>query len=112
MPIEKWSEEIVLARLSNDPQISDDLDGVEAFFRDGGRYGVLDFSAVTFLNSSNLAHLLRIRKQMILATGRMVLCGLSDEIWGAFLVTSMDKVFEFSDDVATSLATLQLAGTR
>lgn len=112
MPVEKWSEEIVVARLGNDPQLSDDLEGVETFLRDGGRHCVIDFAAITFLNSSNLAHLLRIRRQVILADGRMVLCGLSTQIWGALLVTSMDKVFEFSDDVATSLATLQLAGTR
>jgi len=29
-------------------------------------------------------------------------------VWGAFLVTGLDKMFDFSDNVMTALATLQL----
>jgi hypothetical protein len=30
-------------------------------------------------------------------------------LWGTFLTTGLDKVFEFSDSVTTALATVQIA---
>ena len=38
-----------------------------------------------------------------------MLCGVTNHVWGAFLITGLDKVFEFSDNVPTALATLQMA---
>ena len=38
----------------------------------------------------------------------MKLCALSTGIWGVLLVTGLDKVFEFCDDVPSGLASLQL----
>ena len=69
---------------------------------------VLDFTGVRSLNSTNLARLLKLRKQMIHHDARLVLCNLSTQVWGTFLVTGLDKVFHFSDDVTTSLATIQM----
>ena len=43
------------------------------------------------------------------ADSRLVLCGAGTQVWGVFLVTGLDKIFEFSDNVSTALATLQLA---
>ena len=31
-----------------------------------------------------------------------------DQVWGAFLVTNLDKLFEFTGDVPTALTTLQI----
>jgi hypothetical protein len=45
------------------------------------------------------------------AGGRVILCGLGDQVWGAFLVTNLDKLFDFSTDVATALATIQITPT-
>ena len=70
---------------------------------------VLDFAAVHFINSSNIARILRMRKLMITKGRRMVICGVSTQVWGTFLVTGLDKVFEFSDSVTTALATLQIS---
>ena len=30
---------------------------------------------------------------------RLILCGLNTHVWGVFLITGLDKIFEFSDDV-------------
>ena len=38
-----------------------------------------------------------------------MLCGVTNQIWGVFLITGLDKIFEFSDNVTTGLATLQMA---
>ena len=109
MPIEKWSENVVVVHLADDPQLTDDLASVEEMAAQNRVDAVLDFSAVHYINSSNIARLLKVRNLMIGADARLVLCGVNTRIWGAFLITGLDKVFEFSDNVTTALATLQMA---
>ena len=107
MPVEKWSDSIVVVHLADDPQFTEDLECLERVVpKTTG--SVIDFSGVRFINSSNIARLLKVRKMVISRDGRLVLCGVNDQIWGAFLVTGLDKVFEFSDNVPTGLATLQM----
>jgi anti-anti-sigma factor len=108
MPIENWSEEITVIHLADDPQFTDDLQTLDQQLEQKPADVVLDFAAVHFINSSNIAKLLRIRKQTGAADRRLLLCGISTQVWGAFLVTGLDKVFEFSDNVPTALATLQI----
>ena len=69
---------------------------------------VLNFSAVGFINSSNVARLLRLRKKMVSIQRRLVLCEVNTQVWGIFLVTGLDKVFDFTKDVSTALAKVQL----
>lgn len=109
MPVEKWSETVVVAHLADDPQFSEDLLSIEDSTEGGTTDVVLDFAAVHFVNSSNLARLLKLRKNMQSAERRLMICSLPTQVWGTFLVTGLDKVFEFSDNVPTALATLQLA---
>jgi anti-anti-sigma factor len=110
MPVEKWSETVAVVHLADDPQFTEDLQSIEDPV--GGsakRDVVLDFAAVHFVNSSNLARLLKLRKNMINENRRLVLCSIPTAVWGTFLITGLDKVFEFSDNVPTALATLQMA---
>ena len=109
MPVEKWSESVAVARLADDPQFTDDMEALEETLAQGKFDVVLDFSAVRVINSSNLARMLKLRKIMAGADSRLVLCGAGTQVWGVFLVTGLDKLFEFSDNVSTALATLQLA---
>jgi len=109
MPLEKWSENTVVVHLADDPQFSDDLDGVELCLAQGRCNTVLDFGSVRFVNSANIARLLRLRNHMAQHDNRLVLCNVSTQVWSAFLITGLDKVFTFSDNVTTALATLQIA---
>ena len=111
MPIEKWSERIAVARVGAEPHLADDLQTL--FDQVGARPHdvVLDLAGLRYLNSSHLARLLKLRKQMITQNCRLMLCGVDPQVWGTFLVTGLDKVFEFSDAMPTALATLQLAGS-
>ena len=70
---------------------------------------VLDFSSVSYVNSSHLARLLKLRKQTVADEGRLMLCSVGTRVWGAFMMTGLDKVFHFTDDVTTALATFQIA---
>lgn len=109
MPIENWSETISVIHLADDPQFSEDLDTLSFVSRDKQFNAILDFGGVHYINSSNIARLLKLRKHMITHGSRMILCSLSNQVWGVFMITGLDKIFEFTDNVPLALATLQLA---
>jgi anti-anti-sigma factor len=121
VPINEWSDSIQVAELQNDPSFADDMgvlaNGYQRAADDlkAGRSVartrdlVLDFRHVQFLNSSNIAQLLRVRKLAMLAGARIRICSVSDRIWGVLLATDLDRIFDFSEDVTTSLAALQMS---
>ncbi len=112
MAIQNWSDDIIVAELADDPAFTDEMgalvDQMDAHPCDV----VLNFSAVDFLNSSNLAKLLRLRKILVANDRRLVLCAINSQVWGVFLVTGLDKIFDCTDETATALATVQLTSGR
>lgn len=108
MPVEKWSDRVIVARLGDDPLLTEDLLSLDRSANHTPRDIVLDFSSVSYVNSSHLSRLLELRKKTITDDGRMMLCGLRKQVWGAFMATKLDQIFNFTDDVTTALATLQL----
>ena len=110
MAIQNWSDEIIVAELGDDPQFSEDLTSLMDALETKAGDVVLNFGAVGFINSSNIAKLLRLRKKMITTGRRLVLCDVNTQVWGVFLMTGLDKIFEFINDISAALATIQLAG--
>ena len=108
MPIEKWSDHVLVAHLADDPQFVEDIAALDQATASSRAHAVLDFAAVHFINSSNVARLLRLRTQMLNHDRKLILCNVNTNVWGTFLVTGLDKVFHFSDNVTTALATLQI----
>jgi len=109
MTIENWSEDIILAEFADDPQYTDEAAALADRLGEKPANVVLNLGAVTFLNSSNIARLLRLRKQLINSGQKLIICGVNDQVWGVFLVTGLDKIFEMTKDVSTALASMQLA---
>lgn len=110
MSIKDWSDNILLGELQDDPLFSEDMNLLEELLaKRSNCHVVLDLSGISFLNSSNIAKLLKLRKR-ILGTppSKLRLCGIPTCVWGVFLVTGLDKIFEFSDNVASGLASVQL----
>lgn len=116
-----WSDNIVLAQLNDEPQLSDELGGLierlekhaEADRADPGSpprtpHVVLDFAGVSYINSSNIAQLLRLRRTLDSASRQMRLCAMGDEVWSVMMVTGLEKVFRFAPDTMTALAGLQI----
>ena len=108
MGIQNWSDEITVVDLGDDPQFTDELTALTENLESQPTHVVLNFAAVGFINSSNIAKLLRLRKQVLSAGRRVVLCDVNTQVWGVFLVTGLDKIFEFTNDIATALASLQI----
>ncbi len=109
MSIQNWSDEITVVELTDDPQFTDELEAVTDQLEADPTDVVLNFAAVSFINSSNIAKLLRLRKLMITNRKRLIFCDVNTHVWGVFLVTGLEKIFHFTDDIATALATLQMA---
>ena len=110
MPVEKWSDNVIVVRLGEDPHLGEDLDALDEATAQppAPLNAVVDFTGVRAVNSSTLARLIKVRRQMNAGSGRLILCGMNDQVWGAFLVTNLDKLFEVSNSVAMALATLQI----
>ncbi len=110
MAVENWSETVLLGELSDDPQYTDDLNAIiEQCTNNRQLDVVLNFANVTYLNSSNIAKLLKLRKLVVITNERrLILCAINRQVWGVFLVTGLDNIFDVVDDVATGLASLQI----
>ncbi len=109
MTIDNWSDNILVVELQDDPAFSDDMSQLLERAEEYKEKGVvLSFTGVNFLNSSNIAKLLKFRKAILSKSGTVLLCGMSTDVWGLFLVTGLDKVFQFESDVATAIASVQL----
>ena len=108
-----WSENIVLAQLTDEPSLSEELttlfERLEAIDPEEEHPSVvLDFSAVSYVNSSNIAQMLRLSKQVSRRGKALRLCSISDEVASVMSVTGLDKVFSFAPDTLTALASIQL----
>lgn len=110
MSVKEWSEEIILAELQDDPVFSEDLNQIQEMVESrAGGHVVLDLSGINFLNSSNIAKLLKLRKLVVASPGaKLRLCAINTSVWGVFLVTGLDKIFDFCDNVAGGLASVQI----
>lgn len=112
MPIENWSENILMVELQDDPAFTDDVNALQD--QVGGNPNVdvvLNFAGVNYLNSSNIAKLLKLRKKLHAHGRKLVLCGVETNVWGLFMVTGLDKVFTFEDNLANALASVQIAAS-
>jgi anti-anti-sigma factor len=110
-----WSDNIVITELSDEPALSEELSGISQRISEGLTKGgdhvphvVLNFAAVSYVNSSNLAQLLRLRKQLAEHKRLLKICSVKDDLWSVFLITGLDKVFRFAPDPMTALAGIQI----
>lgn len=107
----EWSEDIAISELSDEPALSEELTIlIQRIHEPEGSvpHVVLNLSAVTYLNSSNIAQLLRLRQNLAKHGRRLKLCSVTDQVWSVMLVTGLDKIFMFAPDPMTALAGLQL----
>ena len=110
MAVKEWSDNILLAEMQDDPLFSEDMNLLQELVEQRpGCHLVMDMSNISFLNSSNIAQLLKVRKALLTPpAGKLRLCGINTHVWGVFLTTGLDKVFECCDNVASGLASVQL----
>src|SRR4051794_1060489 len=99
MPIEKWSDNVLIAHLQSDPLLSEDLQSLQEDIAGRHKVGVvLDLAGVKYVNSSHLARLLKIRQTLSEKQAKLILCSIDPQVWGTLLVTGLDKVFTVADN--------------
>ena len=116
MALNSWSENIMIAELNDEPMFSEDMDNLHQRLRTlrdaQGEVPdvIVDLQNVATVNSSNLAALLTARELLEKSEPRqrLIICSVSDGSWTALLATGLDRIFTFSENVTTALATLQL----
>lgn len=107
-----WSDNIVICDLADEPEMSEELN--DLFNRlnetpaDQTPNVIFNLADVTYLNSSNIAQFLRIRRLLVERERSMRICSVSDAVWSIMLLTGLDKVFQFTPDKATAIASFQL----
>ena len=108
MTTQDWSEKIIVVDLADDPELTDQLTDLTERLQSEPKDVILNFSDVNFLNSSNISRLLKLRKQLLASDNRLRLCGIAIQVWGVFLLTGLDSLFEVSEDTSLALASLQI----
>lgn len=108
MATQDWSDSIIVVDLSGDPEFSDELNAQTERAEKDPRDVVLNFSQVRFINSSNISRILKLRKVLIDSNHRLKLCAIPIQVWGVFLLTGLDSLFEVAEDTASALASLQM----
>ena len=108
MATQDWSEKIIMVDLAEDPELSDELNALAERMEKNPRDVVLNFANIQFLNSSNISRLLRLRKVVLDNKHRLYLCNIAIQVWGVFLLTGLDSVFDVAEDTATALTSLQM----
>ncbi len=115
MPLQDWSETTLIAEMNDEPMFSEDFDTLIGRLEsagDGTPDVIVNMIGVSRLNSSNLSQLLRLRKTLISRKRRLRICSVKEGVWSVFVVTGLDQLFDFTDDVSTSLASLQIESAR
>jgi anti-anti-sigma factor len=111
MPLQRWSDHIAIVEFGDEPQFSEDAANFARLLDDERGLepsAVFDLGRVSYLNSSNVAQLLRLRRRLTDAGREVRICSLSNPVWGVFMIAGLDKIFRFTPDVATALASIQI----
>ena len=108
MAIQDWSDKIIVVDLQSDPDFTDDIAILQDRVESEPKDIVLNFSGVKFLNSSNISLLLKLRKTLLDQEMKLRLCGIPVQVWGVFLLTGLDSIFDVAEDTASALAGLQM----
>ncbi len=109
MAAEDWSDNVYIVHLAEDPAFSEEVENLLRRCADDPRHVVLDLAAVGFVNSSNLSQLIRLRQALGNTSCHVMLAAVRPEVWNAFRVAGLDKLFNAVESVPLALAGLQLS---
>ena len=108
MSTQDWSDKIIVVKLENDPEFTDEITTLNERLSQKPKDVVLDFSEVKYLNSSNISLLLKLRKVLVDHKKRLCLCSIAVQVWGVFLLTGLDSLFEVEENTEKALFLLQM----
>ncbi len=77
--------------------------GFEKVFREKQEKVLIDLTDVGYVDSSGLATIVEIFKNMKIYGGKLRLAGLSDKVKGLFEITKLDQLFEIFPDADSAI---------
>jgi len=104
-------DNITLCELSDEPVLSEELCALITHLEQPkarSSHVVLNFSDVTYVNSSNLGQLIKLRKLLEQHDRSLVLCAISDEVVEVIRITGLERLFRIAANPMTALTALQL----
>ena len=107
MAVQQWDDDTLVVQLTDDPILSEEMAEVNTRLGDAPLDVVLDLSDLGLLTSSGISKLLRLRKRMIEAGRKLILCSLRDNVWSVCLATGLDSIFVFTENVTDALTGIQ-----
>ena len=109
MPIQQWSDQILVVEMGDDPQFTDELNSLtEQLERNPSLDVVLNMWGVNQIYSSNIAQLLRVRAAVIANERRLFLAEIRAQVWDVLQAVRLDEKFDTADEVAIALRSLQM----
>lgn len=107
--LKHFSELVILncttAKLQDEAAVATFKEELWRLFKAGCRRMLINFSSTPFMTSSLLTHLQHLQEKMREADGKLVQCGVSDDIMEVYKITRLHKVFNLRKDVETALRT-------
>ncbi|MBN2271518.1 MAG: STAS domain-containing protein [Sedimentisphaerales bacterium] len=111
MPIQQWSDEIIIVDLPDEVETTKELVSVVEFLADKTNFNVvIDFTGVAQISSAGLLRLLQLRQLTASGGRRLVLCNIDPSTEELFSVTGLNDVFDLTADKFSALATLEMIG--
>ena len=104
MTIKRCKENVILVELPKEPDTREELEKtVRTIYTNPVSDVLIDFSNIDIVRSPTICGLLRLRRSILEANHRLVLCNVSPLTMGIFEKTGLDTVFEFADNTAVAL---------
>ena len=111
MGIERWSDEILIVDLPDEPEVADELISLGDLIVEKENCNVVvDFGAVGDITSDSLSRLLKLQQMTVQFGRRFVLCNMEPETEHIFSATGLAGVFVIAENRFDALATLEMIG--
>lgn len=96
--------------LDNEGSLDDEARSIDAT-SDEPVHIVLNMTDVTYINSSNIGQLIRLRKAQERISRQLMLCSVNDDVLEVLRVTGVERLFRIVPDPLTALTAIQISGT-
>lgn len=111
MAIERWSDEIIIVDLPDEPEMADELISLGDLLAEKENCNVvIDFSGIGDITSESLSKLLKLHQMTVQLGRRFVLCNIEPTAEEIFSATGLAGVFDLAENRFDALATLEMIG--
>ena len=101
MPIQKWPDNAVVVAIGDNPQLTDKLNSLTEQLGQGPALDlVLDMREVSYVDSSDIGKLLRVRKVVIAKERRVFLTGITAQVWRILQTLGLDQLFDVTEQTS------------